>query len=168
MRRSGRFDVAAQSLCPLPSTFYNPTGPLSCQEDRDSVTRPRQARSLRDAGERDILESMPPIVTSNATILCVHGGKVTLIPKQMQVLAGGGPILCEPDLVGSPIVGCALVPSPSTKPCTAVVSTLPGSTSLKVVVGGRPAYVASLSGMTDGVPPGTIMVVDPGQTTVQA
>jgi len=53
-----------------------------------------------------------------------------------------------------------------TKPCTLVVSTLPGSTSLKVTVGGRPAYLATLSGMTDGVPPGIITVVDPGQATV--
>jgi hypothetical protein len=110
---------------------------------------------------------MPPLVTSNATILCAHGGKVTLIPKQMQVQAGGGMVLCEPDLVGSPIVGCAQVPSPSTKPCTTVVSTMPGSTSMKVLVGGRPAYISSLTGLTDGVPPGTIMVVDPGQAVVQ-
>jgi len=110
---------------------------------------------------------MPPIVTSSATILCAHGGQVTLIPKQMQVLAGGAPVLCEPDLVGSPIIGCAQPPSPSTKPCTTVVSTLPGSTSLKVMVGGRPAYTAALTGLTDGVPPGAIMVVSPGQTSVQ-
>jgi hypothetical protein len=110
---------------------------------------------------------MPPVVTTNATILCAHGGRVTLLPKQMQVAASGGMLLCEPDLVGSPIVGCAQVPSPSSKPCTTVVSTLPGSTSMKVMVGGRPAYVATLQGMTDGVPPGMITVVDPGQTTVQ-
>jgi len=108
-----------------------------------------------------------PIVTANATIICAHGGRVTLIPKQAQALAGNAPILCEPDLVGSPIVGCAQPPSPSTKPCTMVVSTLPGSTSLKVLVGGRPAYVSTLTGLTDGVPPGSIMVVDPGQMTVQ-
>lgn len=110
---------------------------------------------------------MPPIVTSSATILCAHGGQVTLIPKQTQVLAGGAPVLCEPDLVGSPIVGCAQPPSPGTKPCTTVVSTLPGSASLKVMVGGRPAYTAALTGLTDGVPPGAIMVVSPGQTSVQ-
>jgi len=110
---------------------------------------------------------MPPIVTSSATILCAHGGQVTLIPKQMQVLAGGAPVLCEPDLVGSPIIGCAQPPSPGTKPCTTVVSTLPGSTSLKVMAGGRPAYTAALTGLTDGVPPGAIMVVSPGQTSVQ-
>ena len=110
---------------------------------------------------------MPPLVTSNATILCAHGGRVTLIPRQMQVLAGGGPVLCEPDLVGAPIVGCLQPPSTNTKPCTMVVSTLPGSTSLKVMAGGRPAYIATLTGMTDGVPPGAIMVVDPGQVTTQ-
>jgi hypothetical protein len=122
---------------------------------------------LRLFHHRGILDRMPPVVTANARIMCAHGGTVTLIPKQTQVLAGSGPILCEPDLVGSPIVGCAQAPSPSTKPCTTVVSTLPGSTSLKALVGGRPAYVATLSGITDGVPPGAIMVVDPGQTTVQ-
>ncbi len=110
---------------------------------------------------------MPPIVTANAVIMCVHGGQVTLIPKQTQVTIQGGAILCEPDLVGAPIVGCAQPPTPATVPCTVVVSTLPGSTSLKVMVGGRPAYVATLSGLTNGVPPGTLIVSFPGQTIVQ-
>ena len=57
---------------------------------------------------------------------------------------------------------------PGTKPCTTVVSTLPGSTSLKVLVAGRPAYVATLQGITDGVPPGTLIVANPGQASVQA
>jgi hypothetical protein len=110
---------------------------------------------------------MPPIVTSNAVITCVHGGLVTLIPKQSKVVIQGGAVLCDPDLVGAPIVGCLQPPSPSTKPCTTVISTLPGSTSLKVLVGGRPAYIATLSGITDGVPPGALIVSSPGQTTVQ-
>jgi len=110
---------------------------------------------------------MPPVVTSNATILCAHGGRVTLIPRQTTVMIQGGAVLCEPDLVGAPIMGCAQPPSPSTKPCTTVASTLPGSSSPKVMVGGRPAYFATLTGLTDGVPPGTIMVADPGQTSVQ-
>ncbi len=110
---------------------------------------------------------MAPIVTSNATILCVHGGQVILVPSQTQVTIQGGSVMCEPDLVGAVIVGCAQPPSPGTTPCTAVVSALPGSTSPTVSVGGCPAYVATLSGITDGVPPGAIMVVDPGQTTVE-
>ncbi|HXA55717.1 MAG TPA: hypothetical protein VNV37_12665, partial [Solirubrobacteraceae bacterium] len=105
---------------------------------------------------------MPPIVTSNANILCVHGGQVVLVPSQTAVTIQGGAVLCEPDLMGAVIVGCAQPPTPSTVPCTAVVSTLPGSTSLTVSVAGMPAYVATLSGITDGVPPGAIMVADPG------
>jgi hypothetical protein len=111
--------------------------------------------------------SVPALLTTNGTVLCSHGGRVTLIPRQTQVQATSGQVLCEPDLVGAPIVGCPVAPSPGSKPCTTVVSTLPGSTSLKVVVGGRPAYTASVSGLTDGVPPGSIMVVDPGAPTIQ-
>jgi hypothetical protein len=110
---------------------------------------------------------MPPIVTAAATITCIHGGQVTLTPKQTQVLIQGSPVLCEPDLVGSPIAGCPVPASPGSKPCLVVVSTLPGASSLKVKVGGRPAYVSTLSGVTDGVPPGAIMVANPGQVAVQ-
>lgn len=87
----------------------------------------------------------------------------------MRVLIQGAPVLCVPDLLGAPIVGCTQPPPPApTKPCTTVVSTLPGSWSMKVMVGGRPAYLATLSGLTDGVPPSPIMVTYPGQVIVQA
>ena len=98
---------------------------------------------------------------------CAHGGQVTLLPRQVVVCIRGAPVMCVPDLIGAPIVGCTQPPTPATKPCTTVVSTLPGSWSPKVLVGGRPAYVASLTGLTDGVPPSPIMVVFPGQTLVQ-
>ena len=111
---------------------------------------------------------MPPVVTSNATIMCTHGGQVTLIPKQTHVVIQGGAVLCEGDLIGAPIVGCAQAPSAGTKPCTSVVSTLPGSTSPQVIAAGRPVYVATVSGITDGVPPGSLIVANPGQTSVQA
>jgi hypothetical protein len=62
---------------------------------------------------------MVPIITSNAIITCIHGGQVVLVPKQVQVTIQGGSVLCEPDLVGSIIVGCAQPPTPTTKPCTA-------------------------------------------------
>lgn len=109
---------------------------------------------------------MPLMDTSNATILCMHGGMVQLIPKQTQVTISGGSVMCEGDLRGSRIVGCAQPPRPGTKPCTMVVSTLPGSTLLTVMVGGRPAYTQVLQGLTDGVPSGTLMVADPGQALV--
>lgn len=100
--------------------------------------------------------------------MCSHGGRVTLVPRQQIAVVDGGAVMCEPDLVGAPIVGCTQPPSQSTKPCTTVVSTRPGSSSPKVVVDGRPVYIASLGGITDGVPPGTIVVADPGQTSVEA
>src|SRR4051812_13533912 len=110
---------------------------------------------------------MPPIVTTNAQITCAHGGRVILTPRQFVAEIAGGMILCEGDLIGAPILGCPVPPSPGSKPCTTVVSTLPGSTSLIVNVQGRPAHLATLSGLTDGVPPAPIVVVSPGQVTVQ-
>ena len=110
---------------------------------------------------------MPTIVNSNASIICAHGGRVTITPRQGSVLVQGAPALCEPDLVGAPIVGCAQPPTPSTKPCTTVVSTLPGSSSPRITAAGRPVYVDTLSGITDGVPPGVVTVVVSG-TTVTA
>ena len=35
---------------------------------------------------------MPPLVNVNAAIMCAHGGKVMLIPKQTIVTAGGAPV----------------------------------------------------------------------------
>jgi hypothetical protein len=105
---------------------------------------------------------VPTLLTTNATIMCPHGGRVVITPKQAQVSADGALLLCEPDLVGTPIVGCAQPPSPGTKPCTLVVSTLPGSSSPTITVAGRPVYLDTLTGMTDGVPPGILMVVNSG------
>src|SRR5437879_13316661 len=92
--------------------------------------------------------TLPPILTSSATIMCVHGGRVTVIPRQVTTMIQGNPVICEPDLVGAPIVGCTQPPTIASKPCTAGVSTFPGSTSLKVLVGGRRAYVATWTGIT--------------------
>jgi hypothetical protein len=111
---------------------------------------------------------MPPILTSQAVVMCAHGGQVRPIPGQMQVTIQGAPVLCVPDLLGAPIVGCTQPPTLATKPCTVVAATLPGSWSLKVTVGGRPLYLATLSGLTDGVPPSPLVVTYPGQVTVQA
>ena len=70
-----------------------------------------------------------------------------------------------PDLEGKPIVGCAQPPTPSTKPCTTLVKTLPGSTSMRIRVGGKAVYLLTLSGITDGVPPGSVMASSAGQTS---
>jgi hypothetical protein len=110
---------------------------------------------------------MPPILTVNAVLMCPHGGQVTLIPRQVQVLAQGAPILWLVDLIGAPIVGCTQPPTPATVPCTLVVSPLSGSTSLTVSVNGIPALIATATAVTNGVPPGVVTVISPGQFVVQ-
>ncbi|MEY2516928.1 MAG: hypothetical protein QOJ89_4286 [bacterium] len=111
--------------------------------------------------------TLPPLLNANAIILCTHGGKVNPIPSQAKVLAGGAPVLCVPDLNGAPIAGCPVPLTPVTKPCTTVVAVTPPSWSMKVSVDGKPVYVSTLVGITDGVPPGALTLVFPGQVTVQ-
>ena len=74
------------------------------------------------------------------------------------------------DLATAPIVGW-LQAGPGIVPCTLAVTTEPViSPSPKVVVGGRPAYVVDQigvpGGVTNGVPPGMIICVNPGQAIV--
>ena len=110
-----------------------------------------------------------PIVNAAAQIMCAHGGKVTVIPKQVKVLAGGQPVLCVGDLVGSPIVGCAQPTTAVTVQCTAVASEIPipmVGMSLKVLVNGKPVLLAGINGVTSGVPPSPLIVAFPGQVTV--
>lgn len=108
------------------------------------------------------------VLTTNARIVCAHGGQVTLLGRQTNVTAQGAPVLRETDLIGAPIIGCTQPPSVSSKPCTTVVSVMPGGSAAKVAVVGMPAHLDSLVGMTDGVPPGTVSVLFAGQTTVVA
>jgi hypothetical protein len=45
---------------------------------------------------------------------------------------------------------------------------LPGSTSLKVSINGIPALIATATAITNGVPPGVVTVISPGQVAVEA
>ena len=112
-----------------------------------------------------------PIVTTAAKIMCAHGGQVTLIPKQMKVLAGGMPVLCVGDLVGSPIVGCAQPTTAVTVQCLAVASEIPipmVGMNPRVLVGGKPVLLAGINGITSGIPPSPLIVTFPGQTKAMA
>jgi hypothetical protein len=112
-----------------------------------------------------------PLLTSAAKIMCAHGGQVTLIPKQFKVLAGGTPVMCLGDIVGSPIVGCAQPPTPLTVPCLTVVSEIPipmVGMNPRVLVMGKPVLLAGINGITSGVPPSPLIVTFPGQVKVLA
>src|SRR3954453_14299020 len=107
---------------------------------------------------------MLPLLTTNAVIKCIHGGTVAIPPRPGRMMVQGGTVLCEGDLIGAPIAGCLTVPSTNSKPCTAVIAISPGSSTPKFLVGGRPADVATLQGVTDGLPPGGLVVSFPGQS----
>lgn len=111
---------------------------------------------------------MPFILNAEAELQCPHGGRVTVIPGQTQVLAGGAPVLRISDLEGAPIVGCPVVPTGTTVPCTQVVGVFPGSWADTVIAAGEPVLLQTLIAVTDGVPPGPVIVVEPGQFQVQA
>ncbi len=100
-------------------------------------------------------------------ITCPHQGQVELTAGQAKVVAEGGEVLCEPDLIGATILGCTQPATTSSKPCMHVVSVTPNSVSRTVSVGGKGVYLSTLSGTTDGVPPGAITVRDSGQTTAE-
>jgi len=108
------------------------------------------------------------VLSSSAVITCIHNGRVTATPSQSQVTCDGSPALVVPDLVGAPIIGCTQLSSSSTKRCTTVTATLPGSFSQTLFVGGSPVYLATLAGTTDGVPPSSLLVASPGQLTTTA
>lgn len=110
---------------------------------------------------------MPPVLTAAGTVTCIHGGQVVLTPKQSKLIVMGAPAMCEAHVIGCPIVGCAQPPSPGTKPCTLVVMAA-NTTPTKLMVQGLPVANQSLTGMTDGVPPGAIIVQNPGQVKLQA
>ncbi|HLL92922.1 MAG TPA: hypothetical protein VK252_08290 [Solirubrobacteraceae bacterium] len=107
------------------------------------------------------------VLTSEAVIMCDHGGKVQPIPHQETVTIQGAPVLCLGDLVGAPVIGCPLA-SPTTKPCTTVLAPLPGSVSTSMFIQGMPVHVDSFTAATDGVPPATVIVEFAGQEIVQA
>jgi hypothetical protein len=109
---------------------------------------------------------MPQLLTSTGQIMCLHGGQVQLHPTQPVTQIGGGFVLCVPDLLTMPIVGCPQA-GPGIVPCTLVMVTEPViAASPIVVVNGRPAYavmaVGTPGGLTNGVPPAPIICAFPG------
>jgi hypothetical protein len=111
---------------------------------------------------------VPLVLNAAAQLQCPHGGRVAAIPGQQRVLAGGAPALRVSDVEGAPIVGCPVPPTPTTKPCTAVAAVLPGSWASTVLAGGEPVLLQTLVAVTDGVPPGPVLVLAPGQAQVEA
>ncbi len=107
---------------------------------------------------------MKYLLTEDAVIVCKHElGRVSNHPSQGVLTIGGRKVLVETDPEGRSISGCPNIGA-AIKPCT---------TTLKVEVGysdymrvdGRRVCLDTVTGLTDGTPPGTVKykVNDPGQ-----
>lgn len=107
------------------------------------------------------------LLTEDAVVVCDHEvGLVGNRPTQDWVTVAGRRLLLGPDPEGRPIVGCPNV-GPTIKPCTTTLKVQEGYSDL-VRVDGRPVCLDTVTGLTDGTPPGVVdyKVRTPGQRLV--
>ena len=105
-------------------------------------------------------------VTLNGLMQCAHLGKVELTAAQTWVRVEGQPVLVRADPVGRPISGCPNI-GPTIKQCLTTLEVRSGY-SPWIQVDGRPVVLDTVTGLTDGTPPGVVkyLVTAPGQTLV--
>ena len=106
-------------------------------------------------------------LTEDAKLVCKHElGRVGIVATQTFVSIAGRKVLVENDPEGRPIAGCPNY-GPMIKPCTTTLKAQAGySTWLRI--GGHCICLDTVTGVTDGTPPGIVkyLVRDPGQTFV--
>jgi len=106
------------------------------------------------------------ILTEDAVLVCKHElGRVGIETKQKLVTIHGRRVLVEPDPEGRPIKGCPMVVP--FKPCLVTLLVREGYSKL-LSIGGIKVCLDTVTGLTDGTPPGTVMykVNDAGQKLV--
>jgi hypothetical protein len=98
-----------------------------------------------------------PSLTAASTLLCPHGGVVSIIPADPRATAGGAPIATIADTFI--IAGCVFVLGIVPSPCVQVQWIVPG---LRVKAGGGQALDAGSVGLclaATGVPQGPVSVL---------
>ncbi len=105
-------------------------------------------------------------LTEDAGLFCKHGpGHVSNRPSQKLVTVEGRRVLVEKDPEGCSIAGCpSVVPF---KPCLLTLPVMKGYSSF-LRVDGKRVCLDTVTGLTDGTPPGVVMylVRTPGQSFV--
>lgn len=116
---------------------------------------------------------MHSFLTDQARLVCQHRtGVVVIFATQQLVHIGGRPVLVGGLLKGDPefqpIVGCPNF-GMTVKPCTLSLKVKTGYSSF-IFIAGRPVCLDTISGLTDGTPPGVVsyQVIQPGQHFVEA
>jgi hypothetical protein len=105
------------------------------------------------------------VLTEDAGLYCTHSGKVSIAATQEFVTVTGRKILVEPDPVGRSISLCPnVVPF---KPCLTTLVVQKGYSEF-IRVADRRLCLDTVTGYTDGTPPGVVMYVvrDAGQKFV--
>lgn len=94
-------------------------------------------------------------LTIDAILPCDHvSGLVRIVPRQDWVTVERRPVLLRPDPEGRTIVGCPNYGA-TIKPCVLTLPVESGYSGL-VRVDGRALCLDSVTGLTDGTPPGTV------------
>jgi hypothetical protein len=105
------------------------------------------------------------IITEDAGIYCKHGGHVANKPSQNYVTIKSRRVLVEDDPEGRSISGCPnVVPF---KPCLTTLKVQKGYSTF-IRISGQPICLDTVTGFTDGTPPGVAMYIvrTPGQEFV--
>jgi hypothetical protein len=91
-------------------------------------------------------------LTEDATLLCMHGGRVANEPAQRLVTIGGRRVLVENDPEGRKISSCPYR-SVTIKPCLRTLKVQAGYSAF-VRVDGKRVCLETVTGPTEGTPPG--------------
>lgn len=108
-------------------------------------------------------------LTEDADLRCEHAiGKVNIDPAQRLVFVAGRRVLVDPDPEKRPISGCPMYGA-TVKPCTQSLMVKEGY-SAWIRISGQAICLDTVTGLTDGVPPGSVLykVIEPGQHWVRA
>jgi len=97
------------------------------------------------------------LLTDAGKLVCTHElGIVGIASSQSLVRIGGARVMIERDPEGKPIAGCPNTnPVAGIKPCTGTLVARAGYSGL-VRINGRRACLDTITGLTDGTPPGTV------------
>jgi len=97
-------------------------------------------------------------ITEDALVVCKHQlGKVTNLPSQDLVTIDSRRVLVEADPEGRPIAGCPNY-GPAIKPCTTTLKVQQGYSDW-IAINGRSICLDTVTGLTDGTPPGIVKYV---------
>ncbi|MGW0202990.1 hypothetical protein [Nonomuraea sp. NPDC003201] len=101
---------------------------------------------------------MAYILTKASTVRCgpqaPHTGTV-VTDSAAKLTVGGSPVLVADSIKGQDITGCKQTGNNIT-PCLKADAPLPPSLATKLTTGGAPVVLSTLSGSTNGTPPGVM------------